>query len=67
MKAIAGGLVVLSGAILVGAGAVADALVRSSGRSGDMGQFAAAGGVALGIVGLAVLVLSVSSERKPPV
>ena len=33
MKAIAGALVVLAGTILVGAATVADALVRSAGRS----------------------------------
>jgi hypothetical protein len=64
MRAIAGALVVLAGAILLGAGVLANALVRSAGKSDDAWGLAAVGGVILGIVGLAVLVLSVSSDRK---
>ena len=66
MKAIAGALVVLAGAILLGAGVLANALVRSAGKSDDVWGLAAVGGVVLGIVGLAVLALSFSDRKSPP-
>ena len=66
MKAIAGALVVLAGAILLAAGVLASALVKSAGKSDDAWALAAVSGVALGIVGLAVLALSFSDRKAPP-
>jgi len=66
MKAIAGSVVVLAAAALVAAGMVANAPTLSANRGGEAGVLAIVAGVALGVVGLAALVLGHAPDRRSP-
>lgn len=63
MKAIAGSVVVLAGAALAAAGAVANARTASATRGGAVGTLAIMAGVAVGVVGRAVLALGLFAGR----
>jgi hypothetical protein len=66
MKALTGAIIVLAGAVLAGAGAVAAALPRAQGRfGGSEAGLAGAGGVALILIGLLILLLgSMTDDRS---
>jgi hypothetical protein len=66
MKAVAGSVVVLAGAVLAAAGTVANALTASANRGGEIGTLAIVAGVGVGVIGLAVFVLAVATGRSNP-
>jgi len=65
MKTIAGAIVVLAGAVLFGAGAIAEATLTAVNRSGYSrgGNMGMIGGVVLGIVGLILLATSLFPKQ----
>jgi drug/metabolite transporter (DMT)-like permease len=66
MKALAGSVVILAGAVLGAGGTVANALMLSANRGGEIGVGMIVAGVGLGIIGLAVLVLGLAPDRGKP-
>jgi hypothetical protein len=65
MKSIAGSIVVLAGAVLFAGGTIAEGLMASAGKSGDPGALSMILGALVGVCGLAVVVLDVTSKPKP--
>jgi hypothetical protein len=68
MKVVAGGLVLLSGAVLFAGGAIAEAILTGANRSGYSpgGNLGMVGGALLGIAGLAWMAMSWRSDSAPP-
>jgi hypothetical protein len=65
MKALTGAIIVLAGAVLAGAGAVAAAPPRAQGRvGGSEAGLAGAGGGALILIGLLILVLGSMTDNR---
>jgi hypothetical protein len=68
MRAVAGAIMVLAGAVLGGAGAVAEALLAAANRSGHGSGvwFVLVGsGVFVGFAGIGLLVKALNEERRP--
>jgi hypothetical protein len=68
MRAVAGAIVVLAGAVMGGAGAVAEAIPAASNRSGHgsgVWFVFVAGGALVGMVGIGLLVKALNEERPP--
>jgi drug/metabolite transporter (DMT)-like permease len=63
MRAIAGSVVILAGAVLGAGGTVANALMLSANRGGEMGVGMIVAGAGLGIIGLAVLAIGLAPDR----
>jgi hypothetical protein len=66
MRSISGGLIIVAGAILWGAGAIAVTLSNGMKTSAEYGGTAIFGGFALIVVGLAVVVCDFLPGRPPP-
>jgi hypothetical protein len=65
MKAVAGSVVALAGAMLVAAATVAHAMMLSADRVRDSGAVSVGlAGVVLGLVGLAVFAAGLASDRR---
>jgi hypothetical protein len=68
MRAIAGAIVVLAGAVLGGAGAVAEAILSAANKSGHgagVWFLFVAVGAFVGLVGLGLLLKGLNEERRP--
>jgi hypothetical protein len=65
MRIVAGAVLCLAGAIVLGAGTVADAIVSAAGKSGHAsGSYGImVGGILLGLVGLVVFVAGLTESR----
>jgi len=65
MKTIAGAILVLAGAVLFGAGAIAEATLTAANRSGysPWGIMGMVGGAVLGVVGLILLATSLFPKQ----
>jgi hypothetical protein len=65
MNAVAGAIVMLAGAVLAGAGAVAEAILAAANRSGQgAGVLSVVAGAVVGLLGL-ILLLTAPRERRP--
>jgi hypothetical protein len=66
MRAVAGAIVVLAGAVVSGAGMVGDAVLTAANRSGyGPGVVFMASGTFIGLVGIGLLVNALKDERRP--
>ena len=62
MKAISGAIIILAGAILFGAGAIAESIITAASTYSAAGRSAMVGGGIVGVVGILVLV----ARERPP-
>ena len=66
MKAVSGAIIILAGAMLCGAGAIAEAISTAGNRYSGAGAAAMIGGVTLGLFGVVIVIVRDRPPLGPP-